>query len=193
MKIPFQKLKVLSLMLTAGLTCAPALAQQTSTATASTQAVIVKPISIQKTTDLSFGRLATIAGTASISAINGDRSADINPMLVTTLGTEEATTPSRATFTVGGEPNLTYAISAPETSITLENSTTPSESLILTLTGVHVLSTNLTGTPAGVSTGTLSSTGSDTLGIGGRLTLENDTPSGIYANAEGIALTVNYN
>ncbi len=177
-------------MLTAGLTCAPALAQQTSTATASTQAVIVKPIVLSNTSDLTFGRLASAVGTVSISADLGVRSSTEPTSLITAVGNAEA--PGRASFTVTGEPGLAYDISATPKEITLSN--TESGLLTVTLTGVHVLSNSKTGEPATVTSGVLdAATGKDTLGIGGSLELLGTTPSGIYANAEGIALTVNYN
>ncbi len=190
MRICYQRVKILGLMLAAGLFSNQALSQQQSTATAATQAIVVMPIVITKSTDLSFGRLVSAVGTVSISAVTGDRTSTNTANLITTLGTTNP--PGRATFTVRGEPGLAYDISAAEPEITLANSSN-SALLTVTLTGVHVFSTSATGTAATATSGTLSTEGSDTLGIGGSLTLAEGTPSGTYANPAGISLTVNYN
>ena len=189
MRICYQRVKILGLMLAAGLFSNQALSQQQSTATAATQAIVVMPIVITKSTDLYFGRLVSVVGTVSISAETGARTSTNSANLITTLGTTNA--PGRATFTVRGEPGLAYDISATVPTITLINAAI--EPLQVTLTGVHVLSTTGTGTAATATSGTLSALGSDTLGIGGSLTLADDTPSGTYAHSEGISLTVNYN
>ena len=190
MRICYQRVKILGLMLAAGLFSNQALSQQQSTATAATQAIVVMPIVITKSTDLYFGRLVSVVGTVSISAETGARTSTNSANLITTLGTTNA--PGRATFTVRGEPGLAYDISAADPEITLANSSN-SALLTVTLTGVHVFSTSATGTAATATSGTLSTEGSDTLGIGGSLTLAEGTPSGTYANPAGISLTVNYN
>jgi hypothetical protein len=183
----FQIIKFSTLLLTVGLASGQAFAQ-TANATASTNAVVIKPITLVKATDLSFGRLASVNGTVSIAANDGARTSTNAANLIVANGA--ATTPSRASFTVGGEPSLTYAISAPATSIVLASG---GGNLTLTLTGVYALSTGTTGAAATASTGTLSAGGADTLGVGGSLPLTTTTPSGTYANAAGISLTVNYN
>jgi hypothetical protein len=184
----FHTLKFLGLLLAAGLVSGQAMAQ-TATATATANAVVIKPITLVKATDLSFGRLASVAGTVSISATDNTRSSTVAANLIAANGT--STPPSRASFTVGGEPNLTYAISAPAATIELTDGS--SNKLSVTLTGVYHLNGTASGAAATVSTGTLSSAGADTLGIGGSLTLTDTTPSGTYANSSGISLTVNYN
>jgi hypothetical protein len=182
----FHTLKFLGLLLTAGLVSGQAMAQSV-TATANTNAVIIKPITLAKASDLSFGRLASVAGIVSIAADTGTRSSTVPANLIAD-GT--GTAPGRASFTVGGESSLTYAISAPATTIELSNAA--SDKLTVTLTGVYRLNSTATGAAGAASTGMLTG-GADTLGVGGALTLANNTPSGTYSNTGGISLTVNYN
>ena len=191
MNTRFHTLKLLGWLLAAGLVSGQAQAddENTGSATASTQAVIVKPITLINASNLSFGRLASVAGTVSIDANSGMRSSNA-PNLIAIKG-GVANEPGRASFTVGGEPGLAYAISAPATSIVLSSS--DGNELTVTLTGVYAENSKVTGGANAASTGTLNQLGADTLGIGGSLTLANNTPSGTYANASGIALTVNYN
>lgn len=193
MKYNVRKLKVVGLMLAAGLVSGQAVAQQSATGTAATQAVVIQPITISKTNDLTFGRLASgiTAGSIEIAAADGARTGT-SANLVAADGT--ATAPGRAVFTITGEPGLTYGISAPAGTITLTNDVGGAEAatLVVTLTGIYSLNNAVTATASTASTATLTD-GSDTLGIGGSLALVANAPSGIYANAEGIALTVNYN
>ena len=191
MNTRFHTLKLLGWLLAAGLVSGQAQAddENTGSATASTQAVIVKPITLINASNLSFGRLASVAGTVSIDANSGMRSSNA-PNLIAIKG-GVANEPGRASFPVGGEPGLAYAISAPATSIVLSSS--DGNELTVTLTGVYAENSKVTGGANAASTGTLNQLGADTLGIGGSLTLANNTPSGTYANASGIALTVNYN
>lgn len=190
MTIHFQTLKVLGFLFTAGLISSQVIAQ-TASATASTNAVIIKPITLTKVSDLSFGRLASVAGVVSIAPDSGSRSSTVAANLITANGT--STSPSRASFTVGGENSLTYSISAPATTILLTSTTSSAHQLTVTLTGVYAASTSTTASVATASTGTLSSSGADTLGIGGSLTLTDTTYSGTYTNTAGISLIVNYN
>lgn len=84
----------------------PAFAQAgpTSSATANADAVIVQPISIQKITDLNFGRIAadTAASTVTV-ATDGTRTSS-SPNVLIAAGSS----PTAATFTVHGEPGLSY-------------------------------------------------------------------------------------
>jgi hypothetical protein len=187
MKSIFLKLKVIVVLFFLSMVGGHAMAQ-TESATASTNAVVIKPITLVNASNLSFGRLASVAGTVSIAANDGARTSTNAANLIAANGA--AATPSRASFTVGGEPSLTYAISAPATSIQLASG---ANNLTVTLTGVYGLNSTTTGTAATASTGTLSVGGADTLGVGGSLTLTTATPSGTYANSAGISLTVNYN
>lgn len=164
-----------------------AMAVQEASATANTQAVVVKPISLTNSSHLNFGRLASAAaGIVSISASGGVRTDDVLGVnLVAAKGA--ANEPSRATFVVAGESGLTYSISGGTGDITLASG---ANSIIVTLTGVWVPSKT---SAAGIATeGTLPEAG-ETLGVGGSLPIATNTPSGTYTNTGGIALTVAYN
>lgn len=179
-------MRKLTALLAAGLVLGAsgmAMAAQDATATADTQAVVVKPITLVNSTDLNFGRLASAATeTISIAALDGDRASTGSLDLVAFNGVANA--PTRATFAIAGESGLTYAIIGGTGPITLLSGT---NELIVTLTGVYVPSKSGIDT-----TGTLPEAG-EILGVGGSLPITASTPSGTYTNAAGIALTVNYN
>jgi hypothetical protein len=162
-----------------------AMAVQNANATANTQGVVVKPITLAVGTHLNFGRLASAATeTISIAALDGARTSTGSSDIITANGSANA--PSRATFAVGGEPGLTYSISGGTGTIVLASG---ANNLTVTLTGAYVLSAAAIGT-----TGTLEATaGTDTLGIGGSIPITASTPSGTYTNTGGISLTVAYN
>lgn len=163
-----------------------AMADQSASATAATEAVVVKPIVISKSTDLLFGRLTSTVGTVEIAASNGARSGTA-AVLVAANGAAQA--PGRASFGVSGEPGLTYSLVGPTAGDKISLSGSVSGELEVTLTGVYVLSQTSVAT-----TGTLDATlGTDTLGVGGSITTAANTPSGVYSNAAGISITVAYN
>lgn len=183
-------MKKFTALLAAGLvlgTSGMALAAQDATAAADTQAVVVKPITLARSSHLNFGRLASAATeTISIAAADGSRTTSGSVDLVAANGVANA--PSRATFAVAGETGLTYSISGGVGEITLLNADL--DPLIVTLTGVYVPSKS---GGAGVgTTGTLPEAG-ETLGVGGSLPITALTPSGTYTNTAGIELTVAYN
>jgi hypothetical protein len=180
------KILVLGFLLATGIASGQAMAQ--STATADTHATILKPLTLSKNSDLNFGVLLAAAGNVTISAVDGTRSGDTG-----TLSTVNSSTPSRASFNVSGLNNATYSISSPATTITLANTTTTGANLTVTLTGVHALSRGNVAAPGAASAGTLSTSGTDILGLGGSLTLASTTAVGNYTNLAGISLTVNYN
>ena len=143
-----------------------------STATASSTALFLVPISITKNTDMNFGTLASsaTAGTAVLST---------SSVLSKTEGvTIVSGTPTAAQFTVTGEGSKTFSVSRPA-SIEL----TGPASATLTLT----LADDLSGT-----TGTLSS-GTKVIKVGGTLAVPANTVAGTYSNATGLYVTVNYN
>ena len=173
-------------MLVAGLISGQAMAQ--TTATADTLASVLKPLALTKASDLNFGVLLATTGTVTISAADGTRTGETG-----TLSTVNGASPSRASFNVTGLNASTYSISAPALTVTLANTASATDTLLITLTGVHSLSSNSTSAPGAASTGTLSANGTDTLGVGGSITLAAITPVGNYTNMAGISITVNYN
>ena len=154
---------------------ATSFAQQTATAHVSTNARIITPIDITGVDALEFGDVAVgstggtvVISTAGIASTTGD----------ITLPNTGATR-SQATFTVTGEANQTY-------SITLTNATV----VITDGTNNMNVSTFVTDpTP----TGTLNGSGTQTLNVGGTLTVAGGQAPGTYTNATDLEVTVEYN
>jgi Domain of unknown function (DUF4402) len=149
-----------------------------ATATASTSAKIITPISIAKTADMNFGNIAvsaSLSGTA-VLAPAGTRTTGGGGgvTLPSTTGTVSA-----ATFTVSGAASYTYAITLPA-SCTISDASS------------HTMTINaFTSTPS--STGTLSTGGTQTLTVGATLNVSAAQAAGSYTNATGVPVTVNYN
>ncbi len=144
-----------------------------SSATAKATAVINTAISITKVTDMNFGILSpsNTPGTAVISPA-GVRSATGG---VTLAGG----TVTAASFTVSGEPSMTYSITLPSSDYTINynaNSMT-----------VNTFTSN----PA--STGTLSGGGTQTLAVGATLNVSAMQVEGTYTSEGSFTVTVNYN
>jgi len=144
-------------------------------ATATSSATIITPIAITKTSDLNFGNVAvspTIAGTVVMTPA-GVRSAGGGVTLPAIIGTVSA--PS---FTVTGVAGSTFSISLPPASITLTS-------------GVNLMTVgSFTSTP--ISTGTLTA-GTQIVQVGATLNVGAAQAAGLYTNAAGLAVTVNYN
>jgi hypothetical protein len=146
---------------------------QSATATATASAVIVSPISITRTADMSFGNIiadtdgGTVvlvpAGTRTLNGLN-------SPSLPGTV--------TAASFTVAGLATATYAITLPATH-DISN-------------GAQTMTVNtFTSNPSG--TGVLDAAGSQTLNVGATLNVNANQAAGTYTNAAGFAVTVNYN
>ena len=149
-----------------------------STATASASATIITPISITKTIDLNFGNVAVSATTGGTVILDpsGARTTGGGGgvTLPATTGTVAA-----ASFDVAGAASFTYAITLPSTTVTISSG---SNSMNVT---------SFTSSPA--STGTLSTGGTQTLTVGATLAVAAGQAPGVYTNATGIPVTVNYN
>ena len=146
-----------------------------STATASTTAVLVTPISITKVTDMHFGTVAasSTAGTVVLNYADGR---------TTTGGVSlpaGSTTQKTAVFTVNGEGNSGFSISIPASPITLTGS----------VSGTMTVSDFACDLGA---SGTLAS-GSKTLKVKATLNVPANAVAGTYSNASDLAVTVNYN
>lgn len=146
------------------------------TASAPTHATVVAPISIALDTDMNFGNVAvsSTAGTVILAPDSG-RTKTLGATLPATPGTVTA-----AQFTVGGEAGYTYIISLPTTDFTITKATTL-ETMIVNA---------FTSTPD--ATGTLTS-GSEIILVGATLNVGVDQVAGLYENATGFDVTVNYN
>jgi hypothetical protein len=147
-----------------------------ATATATASAVIVEPISISTTANLSFGQIdASTTGTVTVDT-SGARHAN---------GVRLAGgTPAAATFSISGGAGLAYTIGYSGTSTTLTNG---SDTLQLNI--VSDLGGAATASGAPVANGTLGA-GPTVLRIGGTLGVTAGTRPGTYTGA--IAAAVQY-
>ena len=145
-------------------------------ALAPTSATVVAPISIVKATDMNFGNVAvsSTAGTAVLLPAS-TRTKTGGVTLPATSGTVTA-----ASFTVGGDSNYTFIITLPTTDFTITKATTL-ETMVVNA---------FSSTPSG--TGTLVS-GAATILVGATLNVGSSQVAGLYQNATGFSVTVNYN
>jgi hypothetical protein len=146
------------------------------TATATSSATIITPIAISKVTDLNFGNVAvspTIAGTVVLDNTSA-RTKTGGVTLPVVAGTVSA-----AKFTVTGLSGSTFSISLPAAPITLTDA------------GSHTMTVGtFTSTPT--AAGTLTGGTMDIL-VGATLNVSSGQAAGLYTNAAGLAVTVNYN
>lgn len=146
-----------------------------ATASATGTATIVAPIAIAKTVDMNFGNVAVIAAGTVVLAPAGTRTLTGGVTLPATAGTVTA-----ASFNVTGEGVYTYAITLPSTDYTITKPVTLETMIVNTFTS----------TPSG--TGALTS-GAQTLLVGATLNVGAAQVAGVYTNATGFDVTVNYN
>ena len=148
-----------------------------ATATAAASATIITPISIVKNIDMNFGNVAvsaTLAGTVILAPAGTRTTGGSGVTLPATTGTVAA-----ANFTVSGQGSYTYAITLPTT-------------CTITDAGSHTMTVNaFTSNPS--ATGLLSAGGSQTLTVGATLNVSAGQAAGVYTNATGVPVTVNYN
>lgn len=159
------------------LTTAFSVAAQTS-ATGTASAVLITPITIVKNVDMNFGSIAvsaSVAGTAILSPAGTRTTGGGGGVtLPATAGTVSA-----ASFAVSGQGSYTYAITLP-TSATITDASS------------HTMVVNaFTSSPA--TSGLLSSGGTQTLNVGATLNVAAGQVAGVYTNATGVPVTVNYN
>jgi hypothetical protein len=148
---------------------------------AATSATVITPISILKTTDLSFGTLAvspTVAGTlvlstAGVRDVTGGGGGVTLPAVTGTV--------SAAEFTVSGLAGSIYTIGLPN-SITL----TGDVSGTMTVNGFN-------SNPTVAAGGVIGGGGSQTVKVGATLNVSAGQAAGLYSNAAGLVVTVNYN
>lgn len=144
-------------------------------ASASSAANIIGPISISKTVDLNFGNVAvnsTLGGTVVLDPA-GTRTQTGGVTLPVITGTVSA-----AQFNVSGQSGTTYSITLPA-------------SVVLADGASHNMTIdNFTSTPS--ATGSLAS-GTETISVGGTLHVAAAQVSGLYTNAADLVVTVNYN
>ena len=149
-------------------------AQVTGTATGS--ATVITPIAIVNAGNMNFGNIAvspTLPGTVLLTA-GGVRSATGGVTLPAVAGTI-----SVASFTVSGLASSTYSITLPTTDYPITFST-----------GTMIVN-GFTSTPT--TTGALSVGGSQTITVGATLNVGAAQLAGLYTNAAGFIVKVNYN
>lgn len=143
----------------------------TDDAAGSANVTIASPLQISKTQDLEFGQLipnGTGVAQATISAQNGNRSANANMTLHGTAG-------DRATFAVVGEPLSSFQILVAGPVISLSGP------------GLNLLVDNLRVSADGGAEQPFASThviplgGTLELGVGGRLTAASNQTPGVYS------------
>lgn len=148
-------------------------AQETATATSS--ATILTPISIDQNADMNFGNVAvqsSTAGTVILTAA-GARSTTGGVTLPTTAGTVAA-----ASFTVSGEDGYSFAITLPSSAHTIAS-------------GANTMTvTSFNSSPSAV--GTLTG-GTEDITVGATLNVGAAQPSGSYVSGTPFNVTVNYN
>jgi len=150
-----------------------------ASATASGAAVVLQPITLVKNTDLAFGSLVRPSlgsNTVTIDATSGNR---------TLTGTGDASlagnqTPSRATYSVGGEGGAAFSVTVPSSFVMTRQG--GSETLPVALSASAV---------AGALSGSIGSNGSANFSVGGSLPLSSTTVAGDYTGTFDV--TVGYN
>ena len=169
-----KKLSVL-FSLVAILTIASFTAKAQVSATATSSATIITPIAISKSIDLNFGNVAvspSLAGTVQLSPAS-TRTAGGGVTLPVVTGTVSA-----AKFTVTGAAGSTFSISLPAAPITLTS-------------GANTMTVgSFTSNPT--PTGTLTA-GTQDVYVGATLNVAAGQAAGVYTNATGLVVTVNYN
>lgn len=158
-------------------------AMAANNATASATAVVLVPISVVKTTDLSFGRLVAGNGTVTLDTA-GARSKSGGTALPTG-GTSTA-----ALFTVTGDTTNTFGISYTGSSTVLTDGT-PADDMAVTFVSEAVGTASPTPVSSGqAATGTLVA-GNAYIYVGATLAVGAAQPAGTYTGT--VAVTVDYN
>lgn len=155
------------------------LSSQAVEGTASATATVIAPIAISKAMDLNFGKFAPGAGGSITVSTSG---------APTSTGIVRSTTatPTAAKFNVTGDANATYAITYTGTSTVLTDAA--DNTMAMT---IHSDLTGGNGTTTTVSSGTLSETGSESIFVGGTLTVAANQVPGTYTGA--VKVQVEYN
>lgn len=147
------------------------MAQATASATAT--ATIIAPITLTKTVNMNFGNVAVIGAGTVVLAPVGTRTKTGGVTLPAVTGTVTA-----ASFNVTGEGTSTYAITLPSADYTI---TSGANSMIV---NTFVSAPSLVGTLTG---------GAQTFTVGATLNVGAAQAPGVYTNATGFDVTVNYN
>ncbi|MCK9410879.1 MAG: DUF4402 domain-containing protein [Prolixibacteraceae bacterium] len=146
-------------------------------ATATSAATIVTPISITKTVNMNFGNVSVNANAGTVVLTPaGTRSVTGGATTPATVGTVTA-----ASFDIAGAINYTYTITLPAAATTLKHTNNTDQMTVDTWTS--------SPTP----TGTLDGTGAQTLTVGATLNVGASQLAGVYTSTAPFTVTVNYN
>ncbi|THD81009.1 MAG: DUF4402 domain-containing protein [Phenylobacterium sp.] len=159
-----------------------AFAQATATGTGTASVVVIQPLSIADTTNLSFGRITTsgASGTVAVSA-TGTRT-------VTAGVSAAGGTVSNGLFTANGEPNQAVTVTLVSGTLTL----TSGASTLSGTVASTVATTGGTSTVLGAGgTGTGSTFGGLPIPISASLTIPANTVSGTYSGTYQVTVTYN--
>ena len=155
----------LAALVLAGTLVTPAAAQSTSTDTANGSVTIVQPLTVTRVSDLSFGRIVKpTAGSGSVVLANTADTVSAGSGAVALAGIST----TRARFDIAGEGGQLVTLTVPA-SVSLANSTNA-----ITVT----LSPSLA--PSYQLSGTLGSSVTDALYVGGSFSLPSTQASGLY-------------
>lgn len=157
-----------------------ALNAQTNTATATATAVIISPITIVKTADMSFGDIVADAdgGTVTLNPVTSVRT----PTGISVITGSAFTL---ASFTVAGQGNYTYSVTLPA-SATIDDGAG----------GTAMTVNSFTSSPSGAALRIDNDTKNQVLTVGATLNIGANQTPGTYTSAQGsgaFAVTVNYN
>ena len=158
-----------------GALCTPNALAAPASDTATTSATVVTPIAIVDAQNLNFGEFA--AGTGGTVVLTTGGAASATGDVVLTGGTATA-----AQFTVTGQADASFSIGIADDDLTHTDNVTT-----MALATTHDLDGTSQDNPA---SGTLTS-GTQTIYVGGTLTVGNAQTTGVYSGT--ITATVNYN
>lgn len=150
-----------------------------SSADATATATVIQAIAIANVNDMNFGNVAVSGATAGAVVLDpqdGSRTATGGVTLPAVLGTVSA-----ASFTVTGEGSSTYAI------------TLPAGDYVITNAGLATMNVNTFTSFPSVGDGGVLTAGEQTLNVGSTLDISAGQEPGVYTNATGFEVTVNYN
>lgn len=146
--------------------------------TATAGGTVIVPIQIADAANLSFGKFAPGAGGSVTVSTSGARTG--TGVILSTIGSS----PSAARFDVTGDANATYDISITAPATVSDGTNTMALATFSDLTAANATTGNVTS-------GTLSAGGTQSIYIGGTLTVGATQAAGAYTG--NISVTVEYN
>ncbi|MFT5254269.1 MAG: hypothetical protein ACI87N_003337 [Flavobacteriales bacterium] len=161
------------------------IAQASNSATATSGGTAITPITVSNSRDLNFGVFAVTATTGGSIIVAGDNSTPAQAINQVTIATVGGDAPTSAQFDVAGDSNFTYTFTIAETTFDITGADATTTLAVTDLT-------SSLGDPNAGAIGTLSA-GSQTVYVGGTLTIPAATVPQIYTVASAFNATVDYN